>query len=134
MRSFGMVWSITIPSIVFNSQFDHRLHEISDVQARLDLAGGGAYGLVSGSYVQSLPTNVQKEIVMIYSEALKTVWEVGVGFALFCFLLVFLERHVDLRKELKTEYGVADDSVQTNLEAQKESPIEEEVPTGRNLK
>jgi MFS family permease len=131
MRSFGMVWGITIPSIVFNSQFDQRLHQISDAQARMDLAGGGAYGLVSEGYVQALPLNIQQEIVVIYTEALKTVWEVGVGFALFGFLLVFLERHIDLRKDLKTEYGVAHDGVKDTAEAQRETTVEGELPVAK---
>jgi hypothetical protein len=109
MRSFGFVWGITIPSVVFNTQFDSHLGQIDDPQARLLLSNGGAYGLVSGGYLKSLSAAVQAEVVIVYTQALKVVWEVAIGFALLGFLLVFLEKHIDLRTELKTEYGLKDE-------------------------
>ena len=116
MRSFGFVWGITIPSIVFNSQFDNRLDEIDDIVARVDLAKGGAYGLVSGGYVQALPEAVQRQIVNVYTKALEKAWQVAIGFALLGFLLVFLERHIDLRTELKTDFGVTNDTEKQDVE------------------
>ena len=116
MRSFGFVWGITIPSIVFNSQFDNRLDEIDDIVARVDLAKGGAYGLVSGGYVQALPEAVQRQIVNVYTKALEKAWQVAIGFALLGFLLVFLERHIDLRTELKTDFGVTNDTEKLDVE------------------
>ena len=116
MRSFGFVWGITIPSIVFNSQFDTRLSGIDDVKARVDLAKGGAYGLVSGGYIQALPEAVQIQIVNVYTKALEKVWQVAIGFALLGFMLVFLERHINLRTELKTEFGIKNDVEEKDAE------------------
>jgi len=96
MRSFGFVWGITIPSIVFNSQFDTRLGGIDNAKAQVDLAKGGVYGLVSGGYIQALPETVQIQIVNVYTKALEKVWQVAIGFALLGFMLVFLERYINL--------------------------------------
>ncbi|KAF2122852.1 major facilitator superfamily domain-containing protein [Lophiotrema nucula] len=109
VRSFGFVWGVTLPSLIFNGQFDSRLGQISDVAVRDQLKNGAAYGYASGGYVNKLPDETRHEVVRIYVHALRAVWIAAAAFAAFSFLLVFAEKHVELRKELNTEYGLDDD-------------------------
>ena len=106
LRSFGFVWGVTIPSIVFNNQFNAHINEISDASTRELLVNGQAYGYATGGYVASLPSDVRAEVLNVYTEALKPVWQVAIGFSLLGFLLVFGMKHVELRTELQTEFGL----------------------------
>ncbi|KAF2729059.1 MFS general substrate transporter [Polyplosphaeria fusca] len=106
LRSFGFVWGVTLPSIIFNGQFDSRLNTISDPAVRDQLRNGQAYGYASGGYVNHLPDQTRDEVIKVYVHALRAQWLAGAAFAIFSFLLVFLEKHVELRKELDTEFGL----------------------------
>ncbi|MCJ1310154.1 hypothetical protein MMC25_003815 [Agyrium rufum] len=106
VRSFGYVWGVTIPSIVFNSQFDKNAYRIGDTATRAALANGAAYGFASEGFIPGLEPSTRAEVVGVYADALKTVWYVGAAFAAFGFFCVFVEKHVELRKELHTEYGL----------------------------
>jgi EmrB/QacA subfamily drug resistance transporter len=106
LRSFGFLWGVTLPSIIFNGQFDRRLDQITDVGVRELLKNGAAYGYASGGYVARLPDNIRREVVDVYVKALRAVWLAAVAFAVFSFLMVFVMKHVELRKELNTEFGL----------------------------
>lgn len=43
VRSFGLVWGVTVASVAFNGQFDMNLQTVSDPAVRKLLQGGGAY-------------------------------------------------------------------------------------------
>jgi Major Facilitator Superfamily len=116
LRSFGFVWGVTVPSIVFNNQFDRYIGQISDAAMRARLANGQAYGYATGGFISSLPDSVQTEVVNVYTAALKTVWHVATAFSLFGFLAVFMMKHVELRTELQTEYGLDEGKKQGNEE------------------
>jgi MFS family permease len=106
LRSFGFVWGVTLPSIIFNGQFDSRLDHISDPSVRDLLRNGQAYGYASGGFIQRLPAETRQEVVRVYVHALRAQWLAGAAFAIISFLLVFVEKHVELRKELDTEFGL----------------------------
>ncbi|KAF2708581.1 MFS general substrate transporter [Pleomassaria siparia CBS 279.74] len=108
LRSFGFVWGTTIPGVIFNAQWDrndYRLASAPDV--REAMKDGKAYHFVSGSFRGALPKRIQSEIITVYVETLKTLWYVAVAFAAVGFLSTFGERHIPLRKDLDTEYGLA---------------------------
>jgi hypothetical protein len=46
------------------------------------------------------------EVIGVYSDSLKLVWEVAVAVAGLGFLLVFVEKEVKLRTALNTEFGI----------------------------
>ncbi|KAI0012186.1 major facilitator superfamily domain-containing protein [Xylariaceae sp. FL0662B] len=104
IRSFGFVWGATIPSIVFNSRVDALLSSINDLDVRALLANGGAYSYALS--VKDLTGQTLEETLNVYGEALRIVWLVGLAFALVGFLLVFAEKHVDMRVTLETEFGL----------------------------
>lgn len=106
IRSFGFTWGVTIPSIVFNGQVDRFIDRVKDGNVRADLANGGAYGFASGGSVWKLSTNTRNEVVSVYVDSLRTVWQVAIAFSLLGMFCVFVEKHIELRKELDTEYGL----------------------------
>ena len=117
VRSFGYVWGVTIPSIVFNGQFDKYSYRIGDATVRAALANGAAYGFASGGFIPELAPETRIEVVGVYVSALRTVWQVAIAFACLGFFCVFVEKHVELRRELHTEYGL-DEGGRRNVAAQ----------------
>jgi hypothetical protein len=117
LRSFGYVWGITIPGIMFNNRFSELSYRISDPVARQTLGGGRAYELATGPYVQTLRPNLKSEVLDVYLQALKVVWYGAMAFGATGLGAVALEKHVPLRTELETSYGLQekekDDDSQT---------------------
>lgn len=109
LRSFGFVWGVTIPGTIFNAQFDRHASRISDLKVHQDLGRGRAYQSVSGSYIKALPPTVQKEVLSVYQDALKAVWVAAVAFGATGFVAVAIEKHIHLRTELKTNYGLEEE-------------------------
>jgi hypothetical protein len=106
LRSFGFVWGITIPGIIFNAQFDRAAYRISDLSVRQTMQNGRAYQFVSGEYVQALPSTVKAEVIGVYLEALRAVWIGAIAFGATGFAAVYIEKHMPLRNELDTKYGL----------------------------
>jgi len=113
LRSFGFIWGITLPGIIFNGRFDSQLHHISDQAVRARLSNGAAYSFATGGYISSLPESTRGEVESVYVYALQTVWQVAIAFSLLGFLLVFGEKHVELRTELQTEFGLDEGNEKT---------------------
>ncbi|KID81394.1 MFS general substrate transporter-like protein [Metarhizium guizhouense ARSEF 977] len=67
-RSFGYVWGITIPSIMFKNRFDVVSYQISDPAVRSALGGGRAPELSTGAFVQALPQPVKSQVLDAYLE------------------------------------------------------------------
>ncbi|KAF2115748.1 MFS general substrate transporter-like protein [Lophiotrema nucula] len=108
LRSLGFVWGITIPGIIFNTQFDRYSPRISDPTVRSEMGGGRAYERVSGAYVQALPPSLRAEVISVYLKALRAVWIGAVAFGATGVLAVLVEKHIPLRTELNTQYGIED--------------------------
>lgn len=108
IRSFGTIWGITISAVVFNNRFARFATRISDTAIRELLSEGQAYEHATGSFVNSFRDQpvLRSQIVSVYSDSLKVVWQVAIGIAGLGFLLVFLEKEVMLRTELETEFGL----------------------------
>lgn len=106
LRSFGYVWGITVPGIIFNNRFNQLSDQISDVGVREALGGGKAYQLSSGTYIQSLPPDTKSEVLGVYLEALKAVWYGAMAFGASGLIAVAFEKHVPLRTGLETNYGL----------------------------
>jgi hypothetical protein len=106
VRSFGAIWGVTIPVAVFNNQFNKLLYKITDPAARALLANGNAYEHASRAFIWSFAEDTRVEIIEVYTEALKVVWQVAIAMAGLGFVLVFVEKELKLRMELKSEYGM----------------------------
>jgi hypothetical protein len=105
-RSFGAIWGVTIPVAVFNNQFNKLLYKIGDPAARALLANGNAYEHASRKFIWGFEESTRVEIIGVYTEALKVVWQVGIAMAGLGFALVFVEKELKLRTELESEYGM----------------------------
>ncbi|KAF2179611.1 major facilitator superfamily MFS_1 [Zopfia rhizophila CBS 207.26] len=106
LRSFGFVWGITIPGTIFNSQFDRYSSCISDLRVRHEMGNGRAYQFVSGSYIKSLQPRVRQEVLSVYHDALRAVWIGAVAFGATGLIAAAVEKHIPLRTELDTKFGL----------------------------
>lgn len=116
-RSFGGIWGVTIPSVIFNGRIDNQLSRISSDQVRQELANGKAYGFASMGGVQRLPADLKNEVLGVYTASLKTVWQVGIAFALAGFLAAFATKQYDMSRKNDSKFG---------LEEKKEGSVKEE--------
>ena len=110
VRQFASVWGAVIPSVIFNSEFDRRAGQISDPAVQSALDNGNAYSYASSSYIHTLPTTTRNQVTGVYVHAIKMVWYAGLAFAAFGLILSPFEKHVDLRTELETQYGLEEKS------------------------
>ncbi|KAE8167844.1 major facilitator superfamily domain-containing protein [Aspergillus tamarii] len=108
VRSYGAIWGISIPAAIFNTQFGRLSSRISDPDVAAQLARGEAYSHVSATFIKSLAPQVRDEVISVYSDTLKLVWQVSLAFAALGFIIVWFEKQMNLRTELETEYGIMD--------------------------
>ncbi|OJD19089.1 hypothetical protein AJ78_00962 [Emergomyces pasteurianus Ep9510] len=108
VRTFGYIWGVTIPGIIFNAVFNQNLSRIPSQSLQNQLKDGAAYSFASRAHDirDTLPEGVWDQAVGVYTTALKTIWWVGLGISIACFFAVGAERGLELRKELDTEYGI----------------------------
>lgn len=118
IRSLGFVWGTNIPSIVFNSRIEAGLGSVDNPKVRVALSDGGAYSYALD--VRELTGQTLRQTLRVHEEALRIVWFVGLAFALVGLLLVFIEKHVDMRVTLDTEFGFE--------EAPRSRPVGADIP------
>jgi MFS family permease len=106
LRSFGIIWGVTLPAVVFNNRFSHLSSRISEPGVRALLANGRAYEHGTRAFIDSFQGQLRDEIISVYEESLRSVWLVGTGVAGVGFLVVFLEREIKLRRTLDTKFGL----------------------------
>lgn len=111
IKTFGFVWGVTIPSLIFNAVFDNNLYRVSAHDLRAQLENGGAYSFASQAHRMKLVVDSKKwsEVVEVYIVALKTIWWFGLGVSILGFFVVGLERKLELSTVLETDYGLDDD-------------------------
>ena len=107
-RSFGAIWGITISGAVFNNEFANLSYGISDIGVREFLSGGEAYSHSTSSFIGSLDdrSGLKGQVIGVYTQSLKLVWRVSIAISGLGFFLVWLEREVKLRTEVKTDFGL----------------------------
>ena len=106
LRSFGFVWGFTVPSIILDNLVSANIGIIKDSHVQSALADGGAYSQVGGSYYISLTGTVREETLQVYTYALRGVWYAAAAFSVAGFFAVFVEKHIELRTTLETEFGL----------------------------
>ncbi|KAI1822655.1 MFS general substrate transporter [Xylaria intraflava] len=108
IKNFGYIWGVTISGVIFNAAFDQNLDRISDESLRDQLHGGQAYAFASRVHglKATLDPRVLAEVMGVYVTSFKIIWWVGLGISLASFLAVAGEKHIELRTELETEYGI----------------------------
>lgn len=108
VRSFGGIWGVAIPTAIFNSQVNNLLGRVSDETFRDRLRDGGAYSLATRDFMQSLnsSTTLKEEVLSIYVDSLKLVWQVAIAFGLLGFVTTFIVKGRPLRENLQTNFGI----------------------------
>jgi MFS family permease len=91
LRSFALVWGMTIPSIIFDQSVDRNLGLVPQTLRPL-LEGGGAYVRASNELMQSFHGKTKEQILDLYELALRDTWWGAIAFALLGLLLVALQR------------------------------------------
>ncbi|RYP70056.1 hypothetical protein DL769_005102 [Monosporascus sp. CRB-8-3] len=114
IKTFGFIWGVTIPSIIFNHVFNTNSHLIPSRELRSMLVDGEAYSFASQARVISgtVPPDVWSEVQQVYVRSLDSIWWFGLALSAVSLVLVPLERGLEMSTELKTEYGL-DENVQT---------------------
>ncbi|KAK3293114.1 major facilitator superfamily domain-containing protein [Chaetomium fimeti] len=116
-RTFGYVWGVTLPGIIFNAAVGSNLESISDPTLRAQMADGAAYSFASAVHGLrrdgALGPVAFQQMTDVYSESLRVIWWLCLGISLVSLLAVPVMRGLELRKELETEYGL-DDGVKVN--------------------
>lgn len=124
IRSFGNNWGVAIPAAIFNARTGRLSSRLRDSHLRDLLSGGHAYEYTTAAFINSYPQNVQAEIISVYSDALKLVWQIAIVFSGLASCFVFLEREIKLRTELDTEFG--HEERRKNLVPMKPEEVDEE--------
>lgn len=106
IRSYGNIWGVAIPAAIFNTQVKSLSHRLSNSTVQDLILGGHAYEHATAAFVNSYQGDLRTEIISVFSDALKLVWQVAIGFSGLAFFFVWLEREIKLRKELDTEFGL----------------------------
>lgn len=117
IRSFGAIWGVAIPAAVFNNRFNQLAHRITDPAAAAIFNHGDAYQYAVANFINSFPEGTRNEVIGVYTDALKQVWEIGIVFSAVSFLLVFIEKEIKLRTELDTEFGMEGNGKSEDMEA-----------------
>lgn len=131
IRTFGYIWGVTIPSIIFTSTFNKNLGHISSTSLQDQLRDGQAYSFASEAHHlrNSVDPVVWSEVVNVYTKSLKVIWWLGLGVSIVGFFLVGLEKSIPLRTELETEYGIQDEKKASVNDAESGEGVVDTRPT-----
>lgn len=106
IRSLGMIWGVGIPAAVFNNRAEQLLDQINDQSVRKQIGAGQAYEHATAAFLRPLDQNTRRQVIGLFTEALKRSWLIGTVFAGISVLAVAVEKRTKLRKELETDFGL----------------------------
>lgn len=129
IQSLGYIWGSSIPASIFSTRFDHLLPQIQDLSIKQQLSDGGAYEHASKAFVSSLTAEVRVQVIAVYVESLKLVWQICIAFALLSFLAALFIKEVKLREVLVTKFGYKDGTDPSRCESEEQIPGEKEKMT-----
>lgn len=115
VRSFGLLWGVTIAGIVFNSQVNARLGIVQDEQLRAVLKNGAAYAFAaSDSGLRNLTGESLRQIIDVYVKALRVLWLVAMAIGLLGLMCVPTERALELKRTHETDFGLEEEQSSAN--------------------
>jgi hypothetical protein len=106
VRSFGAIWGVAIPAAIFNNRFQQLSGRITDSNVAAIFSNGNAYQHADARLLNSFTPETRAQVVSVFSESLKRVWYLSILFSGVSFLLVFIEKEINMRTELETEFGI----------------------------
>jgi len=96
-RSFGGVWAITIPSVIFNNQINRDISRVADKAVQALLMDGGAYKLASKAFIASMTGVTKIQVISLYTSALRITWIGAAAFSGAAFFLAAFEKRIRLK-------------------------------------
>ena len=125
IKTFGYIWGVTIPSVIFNSVINRNLDHITSEDLRDQLRDGAAYSFASQGHLieHEVDPVLWGEVEEVYLRALDAIWWFSLAIAVIGFLCVGLERGLSLRTELDTEYGLDDGKPEAKNHHQEEDGV-----------
>ncbi|KAK4206960.1 hypothetical protein QBC37DRAFT_434203 [Rhypophila decipiens] len=106
-REFGGVWRTAVTGAIFNSRFGSLVErEVTDTGLREELSGGNGYSFASAELNLGLPEETRQQVVRVFTESLRLVFQIAIGLSGLCFLLSILQKEYELRKTHQSEYGL----------------------------
>ncbi|KAK0732348.1 hypothetical protein B0T21DRAFT_349370 [Apiosordaria backusii] len=107
LRGLGSLLGVAIPNAAFNAQFDAQLGTIHNGFAQNELSQGQAYEHASATFINSFTDgSVRDRIRTVFASSLQLVWIIFLVMSVLGAAVTFLERHVALRKELDSDFGL----------------------------
>ncbi|KAJ5433654.1 uncharacterized protein N7458_012810 [Penicillium daleae] len=91
LRSFALVWGMTIPSIIFDQTANNNL-SLVPADVRPLMSGSGAYVRASKSFIESFQGTAKEQVLELYTRALRATWWGALSFALLGLALVAFQR------------------------------------------
>ena len=97
MRSFGGVWGVTIPSVIFNNYTNKHVGRVTDLGIQAMLKNGGAYAIASQTFIRSLSGVTKEQVIALYTSSLRVTWIAAAAFAASGLFLAIFEKRIPLR-------------------------------------
>ncbi|OQE22641.1 hypothetical protein PENSTE_c010G05313 [Penicillium steckii] len=91
LRSFALVWGMTIPSIIFDQTVNNNL-SLVPAEVRPLMSGSGAYVRASKSFIESFQGTTKQQVLKLYERALQANWYGAMSFGLLGLALVAFQR------------------------------------------
>jgi len=106
LRGLGSLLGVAMPGAAFNMQFASSMKSFPDKTAIEALSHGRAYEHASAKYIATFDPLIGRQLVGIFSGSLMTVWAIFLAFAVVAMVVSGLERQVELRSDLDSDYGL----------------------------
>ncbi|EED12412.1 efflux pump antibiotic resistance protein, putative [Talaromyces stipitatus ATCC 10500] len=104
VRSFGNIWGVVVPAAIFSNTFGQRAGQIADPVTRelilKQFHSGNAYADANAVFLARLDETTRNEVVAVYEDALRFIWQISLALAGFSLVLVLLEKEIVLKTDL----------------------------------
>lgn len=111
IRTFGYIWGVSVASIIFTAVTNAHVDTVQNPALADELRDGGAYAFAGRLHdiAYTLSAEDLDQVGAVYRSGLKVIWWVGLGVSIVCFLAVGGEKGLELRQDLETEFGIAEE-------------------------
>ncbi|KAM7186603.1 MFS general substrate transporter [Naviculisporaceae sp. PSN 640] len=106
LRGLGSLLGVAIPNAAFNVQFSSLVGTIGNEEAQAALSNGQAYQHAADPVFSEYGPDVKGQIVEAYSKSFKVQWLMFLVLAMAGIIASMVERQVELRRDLDSEYGL----------------------------
>ncbi|KAH8703009.1 major facilitator superfamily domain-containing protein [Phaeosphaeriaceae sp. PMI808] len=102
LRSFALVWGVTVPSIIFDQTVNEHVTSVPDQSIQQSFVGGGAYARANREFIVTLSESIKGPVLALYERALRPTWWAATAFALLGLVMVVFEIWPRRRPHIET--------------------------------